>query len=199
MLPHLKKTINQALLENGTYGQIVSHLERELVLNGLEAPDVVQLNTVTQQATQQNSEKPKPTATIAKTRSLSKPVPSAKREKDQVRNNTNSADHNNNSNGHQPISNSNYNFSENNNANNTNIQKERRPRPVHPPREACVKTNHSTEKCYFGANAANGRPPRNRRPEGQNKVQQRNAQRNSEGKVQAAAQTLNYKRYVFTL
>ena len=28
--PHLKKSINQAHLENGTYGQIVTHLEREL-------------------------------------------------------------------------------------------------------------------------------------------------------------------------
>ena len=39
MPPHLKKPINQAHLENGTYEQIVSHLERELELNGLEAPD----------------------------------------------------------------------------------------------------------------------------------------------------------------
>ena len=61
MPPHLKKSINQAHLENGTYEQIVSHLERELELNGLEAPDEMQLNTVMQQDTQQNSEKPKPT------------------------------------------------------------------------------------------------------------------------------------------
>ena len=61
MPPHLKKSINQANLENGTYEQIVSHLERELELNGLEAPDEMQLNTVMQQDTQRNSEKPKPT------------------------------------------------------------------------------------------------------------------------------------------
>ena len=61
MPPHLKKSINQAHLENGTYEQIVSHLETELELNGLEAPDEIQLNTVKQQDTQQNSEKPKPT------------------------------------------------------------------------------------------------------------------------------------------
>ena len=30
MPPLLKKPINQAHLENGTYGQIVSHLEKEL-------------------------------------------------------------------------------------------------------------------------------------------------------------------------
>ena len=38
MPPHLKKSINQAHLENGTYEQNVTHLERELELKGLEAP-----------------------------------------------------------------------------------------------------------------------------------------------------------------
>ena len=61
MPPHLKKSINEAHLENGTYEQIVSHLERELELNGLEAPDQMRINTVTQQAPQQNSNKPRPT------------------------------------------------------------------------------------------------------------------------------------------
>ena len=61
MPPYLKKSINKAHLENGTYEQIVSHLERDLEMNGLEAPDELQINSVTQQATQQNSEKPKPT------------------------------------------------------------------------------------------------------------------------------------------
>ena len=61
MPPHLRESINQAHLENDTYEQIVSHLERELELNGLEAPDEMPINTVTQQASQQNSDKPKPT------------------------------------------------------------------------------------------------------------------------------------------
>ena len=39
MPPHLKKSINQAYLENGTYEQIVKHLEREMELNGLEADE----------------------------------------------------------------------------------------------------------------------------------------------------------------
>ena len=56
--PHLKKSINQAHLENGTYEQIMSHLERELELNGLEDPDEMLINTVTQQTPQQNSNKP---------------------------------------------------------------------------------------------------------------------------------------------
>ena len=61
MPPHLKKSINQVHLENGTYKQIVWHFEKELELNGLEASYELQKNTVTQQDTQQNSEKPKPT------------------------------------------------------------------------------------------------------------------------------------------
>ena len=46
-------------MENGQYEKIVSHLEREfeLELNGSKAPDEMQINTVTQQASQQNSEK----------------------------------------------------------------------------------------------------------------------------------------------
>ena len=52
MPPHLTKSSNQAHLENDTYKQIVSHLERQLELKGLEAPVELQINTVTQQATQ---------------------------------------------------------------------------------------------------------------------------------------------------
>ena len=58
---YLKKSINQVHLENGTYEQIVSHLERELELNGLDAPDEMLINTVTQQALQKSSNKPRPT------------------------------------------------------------------------------------------------------------------------------------------
>ena len=47
MPPHLKKSIIQAHLENGTYEQIVTHLERELELNSLEYPHETQMNTVT--------------------------------------------------------------------------------------------------------------------------------------------------------
>ena len=78
-----------------------------------------------------------------------------------------------------------------NKANNTNNQRDRRPTPVSPPYETCGRTNHSTERCYLEANAANRPPPRNRRPEGQNQAQQRNTQNKSDGKAQAAAQPLN--------
>ena len=74
-------------------------------------------------------------------------------------------------------------------ANNTSNREDRRPRPVYLTCETCGKTNHSTEKCYFGAEAANRLPPRKRRPEGENQVQQRNAQSNSDGNAQAAVQT----------
>ena len=47
MPPHLKKSKNQAHLENGTYEQIVTHLERGLELKSLEHPDETQMNTVT--------------------------------------------------------------------------------------------------------------------------------------------------------
>ena len=193
MPPHLKKSINQAHLENGTYEQIVSHLERELELNGLEAPDEIQLNTVIQQDTQQNSEKPKQTC-----RHCKKPghyrnqCRQLKREKDQVQSNTDSAANNKNNNGSaQTNSNPNHKVPVANKANNANNQRDRKTRPVFPPCETCGRTNHSTERCYLGANAANRPPPRNRRPEGQNQAQQRNTQNNSVGNVQAVAQPLN--------
>ena len=193
MPPHLKKTINQAHLENGTYEQIVSHLERELELNGLEAPDEMQLNAVMQQDTQQNTGKPKPTCHHCK-----KPghyrnqCRQLKREKDQGQNNTDNAANNKNNNGSAPTnSNPNNKAPVANKANNTNNQRDRRPRPVFRPCETCGRTNHSTERCYLGANAANRPPHRNRRPEGQNQAQQGNTQNNSDGNVQTVAQPLN--------
>ena len=48
MPPHLKISINQAYLKNGSYEQIVTHLEKELELNSLEAPDELQMNSVAQ-------------------------------------------------------------------------------------------------------------------------------------------------------
>ena len=130
----LKKSINQAHLENGTNEQIVSHLERELELNCLEAPDDMPINTVTQQAPQQNSDKPKPTCQLCK-----KPGHyqnrgrQLKREKDQTRNKMNIA---NNSNGSaQTNSNPNNKVSNSTKAKNINNQSNRRSRPVFPPCE----------------------------------------------------------------
>ena len=49
MPPHVKKSLTQAYLENGTFDQIVKHLEREIELNGLEAdePSIKTQMTVT--------------------------------------------------------------------------------------------------------------------------------------------------------
>ena len=49
--PHLKKSVNQAYLENGTHDQNVKHLEREMELNGLDSdePLVKTQMTVTKQ------------------------------------------------------------------------------------------------------------------------------------------------------
>ena len=177
-------------MENGTYEQIVSHLEKELELNGLEAPDEMPVNTVTQQAPQQNSEKPKPTCHHCKKPDhYQNQYPQLDQEKDQTRNITNSA--NNNNGRAQTNSNPNNKVSNNTKANKTNNQRDRRSRPVFPPCETCGRTNHSTEKYYLGANAANRPPPRKKQLEGQNQVQQRNAQSNLDGKIQAAAQSLN--------
>ena len=162
---HLKKSNNQAHLENGSYEQSVSHLERELELNGLEAPDEIQINTVTQQASQQISEKSKASCHhCKKTGHYRIQCRQLKQEKDQIQYNTNSADNtNNNNDSAQTNSNSNNKASNNTNANNTKNQRDRRSRPVFPPCETCGINNHYTEKCYLGANAANRPPPRKRR------------------------------------
>ena len=48
-------------MENGTYKQIVIHLEKDLELNGFEAPDELQMNTVSKHATNTNADRLKPT------------------------------------------------------------------------------------------------------------------------------------------
>ena len=58
MPPYLKKSINHAYLEIGTYEQIVRHLEREMELNGLEADEPLvktQMTVVKQQPNSQNT------------------------------------------------------------------------------------------------------------------------------------------------
>ena len=138
MPPHLKKSINQAHLENGTYEQIVTHLERELELNCLEYPDETQMNTVTN--------------------------------KHQIAGNPDNAG----------IINSDTNDSDPN-----NHKIDRESRTFNPPCETCGKANHSTERCYVGANAANRPLP------WKNKPQEQDAHTSITGCVQATAQHLN--------
>ena len=138
MPPHLKKSINQAHLESGTYEQIVTHLEKELELNSLEYPDETQMNTVTH--------------------------------KQQIEGNPDNAGNIN---------------SDTNDSNPNNHKIDRKSRTLYPSCETCSKTNHSTERCYVGANAAN-RPLR-----WKNKPQEQDAHDSTTGCVQAAAQHLN--------
>ena len=57
MPPHLKKSVNQAFLENGNYDQIVKHLEKEMELNGLEADEPLVKTQMTVTKKEQNTEK----------------------------------------------------------------------------------------------------------------------------------------------
>ena len=138
MPPHLKKSMSQAHLENGTYEQIVTHLERELELNGLEYPDETQMNTVTH--------------------------------KQQIEGNPDNAG---NING------------DTNDSNPNNHKIDRKSRTLYPPCDTCGKTNHFTERCYVGANAANRPLP------WKNQLQEQDTHDSITGCVQAAAQHLN--------
>ena len=138
MPPHLKKSINQAHLENGTYKQIVTNLERELELNSLEYPDETQMNTVTHK--QQTDGNPDNAGNI----------------------NSDSSDSNPN-----------------------DHKIDRNSRTLYPPCETCGKTNHSTERCYVGANAGNRPLP------WKNKPQEQDTHDSITGCVQATAQHLN--------
>ena len=137
MPPHLKKSINQAHLESGTYEQIVTHIERELELNILEYPDETQMNTVPHK--QQNEGNPDKVGNIN---------------------------------------------SDTNDSNPNNHKIDRNSRTLYLPCETCGKTNHSTERCYVGANAANRPLPWKNKP-------QQDAQNSITGCVRATAQYLN--------
>ena len=120
------------------------------------------LNTVTQQAPQQNFDKPNQRATIVKS---------------QVTIKISAINSNESKTKHEIIrklpkitmvlpktnSNPNSKVSNNTKANNINNQRDRRSRPDFPSCETCGRTNHSSKKGYLGANAANRPPPRNRR------------------------------------
>ena len=136
--PHLKKSIKQAHLENGTCEQIVTHFERELELNSLEYPDETQMNTVMY--------------------------------KQQIDGNPDNAGNIN---------------SDTNDSNLNNHKNDRKSRNLYPPCDTCGKTNHSTERCYVGANAANRPLP------WKNKPQEQDAHDSITGCVQATAQHFN--------
>ena len=132
MPPHLRKSINQAHLENGTYEQIVTHLERELELNGLEAPDELPINNVSQQPTNTNADRPKPTRHHCKKPGYYRnQCRLLKKQREQTEN-----DQNNPGNKNSAANTSNPNGNVNNNNNNKSSNKtERKPKTVYPPCE----------------------------------------------------------------
>ena len=196
MPPHLKKSKNQAHLENGSYEQIVTHLGRELELNGLDAPDALQINSVSHKTLNANADKTKPTCHYCKKKpghyKIQCRLLEKQREQTEINQtnpgNKNSAANTSNSNG--SVNNPNINR-------NTN-RAERKPKTVYPHCETRGKTNHSTERCYHGANAGNRPPPRQRRPERQNQVLKRAIQNDSKENSQTVAQNLNWICHVFT-
>ena len=153
--PHLKKLINQAHLENGTYEQIVTHLERELELNGLEAPDEQQINSVSQHATNTNADRPTATCHHCKNPGhYRNQCRLLKKQREQAENTQiNPGNRNSDANNSIPDNNT-YKININNSYKNSD-RAEKKPETVYPPCETCGKTNHSAEKCYAGANAAN--------------------------------------------
>ena len=192
MPPHLKKSKNQAHLDNGANEQIVTHLERELVLNGFETPDELQINTVSHNTANVNADRTKPTCRYCTKpghyRNQSRLV-LLKRQREQTEKNQNNPG---NENSGTYTSNPNGNVNNLNNNNNRNSSRaERKQTTVHPPCETCGKTNRSTEKCYRGANVAIRRPLRQRRPERQNQVPEKANRNDSDETIQAAAQNLN--------
>ena len=146
MPPHLKKSINQAYLENGTYDQIVKHLEREMELNGLEADETSVKTQMTVTKKEQIAEKP-----TEKSKSQTpKTVPNKTLKNDQCRYCKET--------GHMM-------------ADCPKLAK-RRKLEEDPDAEKCQNCNtpgHEEENCYFGANMDN-RPPKWNLTEAQKKV-----------------------------
>ena len=140
--PHLKTSINKAHLENGTYKQIVTHLEMELELNGLESPDDLQINTVRQQPTNTNTNRPKPVCQYCeKPGHYRNQCRLLKKQREQTESDQNKPGiKNSDANTSNP--NGNVNNPNNNNRNSNRV--ERKPKTVYPPCETCGKTNHST-------------------------------------------------------
>ena len=85
MPPHLKKLINQAYFENGTYDQIVKHLEREMELNGLEANEQLVKTQMTVTKKEQNTEKTNKKQNDTPKKQTPKTVPDKKLKSDQCR------------------------------------------------------------------------------------------------------------------
>ena len=150
MPPHLKKSINQAYLENGTYDQIVKHLEREMELNGLEADEPLVKTQMTVTKKEQTTEKTNKKQNDKAKKQTPKTVPDKTLENDQCRYCKET--------GHMM----------------TDCPKlaKRRKLEADPDAEKCQTCNttgHDEENCYFGANMEN-RPSKWNLTDAQKKV-----------------------------
>jgi len=125
----LKRSLNLAYLENGTYDQIVAHLERELELSGLENDGELTIPTMTAvppNDNQQNTEQTKLVCHYCK-----KPGHVIRECRKRIRKEQ-----------EQRIETS------------TQNSKDSTSRSF-PPCPHCQRTNHPPEKCWSGPNAAN--------------------------------------------
>ena len=166
--PHLKKIINQAHLETAHMSRLL-HIKkgncswmvwkRLMSFKKILWATILQVQTLTDPNQRANTVKNRDTTKISfdcwknsenKLKSIKK-FPGIK---------------NSDTNNSNP--NSNVNNQKNSNNKNSNRAEKKKPKTVYPLCETCGKTNHSTENCYYGANAANRPLPRQRRPERQN-------------------------------
>ena len=150
MPPHLKKSINQAYLENGAYEQIVKHLEREMELNGLEADEPLVKTQMTATKKEDTTEKTNKKQNDKTKKQNPKTVPDKTLKNDQCRYCKET--------GHMM-------------ADCPKLAK-RRKLEADPDAEKCQTCNtpgHDEENCYFGANMEN-RPPKWNLTEAQKKV-----------------------------
>ena len=124
--PKLKRSVNMARLKNGTYEEIVAHLERELELNALEESDDLPMATMASATPNQsnllsngiNTNKDVQCSFCKATGHYYKSCPKLNKKKE-----TEEKD------GKKPQ------------------------RPTYPPCDTCGKKNHSTERCWQGAGA----------------------------------------------
>ena len=132
--PKLKRSVNMARLENGTYEEIVAHLERELELNALEESDDLPMATMASASTSNNNllsngintNKDAQCSYCKATGHFYKSCPKLKKKKELE-----------DKNGKKPQ------------------------RPTYPECPTCKKTNHPAERCWKGA-GAHLRPKRTR-------------------------------------
>ena len=148
LLPQLKRSLNLAYLENGTYDQIVAHLEKELEISGLENDGELTKPTKTAVPPNENKQNTKQTKVTChyckKPGHVIRDCPKRMRKEQEQRNDPS----------------------------NQNIKPSTS--KSFPPCPHCQRKNNPPEKCWSGHNAAN-RPKRFKQtyvPENQNDGQE---------------------------